>query len=236
MIEAKKSQLFSNLFHLYNQRLLKKTFHRISLKQAKSLPTIGPTLYIANHSSWWDGLLAFYLTRTVLKRDCYAMMTEVGLKAYPFFRKIGGYSINKDNPKDVIRSLAYTRRLLDLSKGIWVFPQGKEEHLEKRPLLFQPGVSRVIRQVNTVTVVPITFYYTFLHEQRPEVFISIGESLPAPRLQAFSLQKDLTTFLEDILTEQLNNQKQEVVNETFEAYDVIIHGKKSISKQIEVSK
>ncbi len=235
MIEAKKSPFFSKLFNLYNQRLLKKSFHRVYLKHAHSTPTDHPTLFIANHSSWWDGLLVLSLTQTVVNNDCYAMMSEAGLKSFPFFRKLGGYSINKDNPKDVIHSLAYTKRLLEQSKGVWIFPQGQEEHLEKSPLLFQPGVARIIQQVPSVTVVPVTFYYTFRHHQRPEVFITIGDNVSPTTLQNISSRKDLTTFLEKVVTEQLTKQKHDIILEALNDYKVILHGKKSISQQIEVS-
>lgn len=229
MIDAKKSALFTKIFHYYNERLLKKSFYRIYLKQKSSLPD-GPVVFIANHSSWWDGLLAFYLTRTVIHQDCYAMMTEKGLKSYPFFRKIGGYSINRDNPKDVIKSLAYTSSLLELQKGVWLFPQGKEEHLEKRPLLFQPGISHVVERTSCVTVVPVSFYYTFRHNQRPEVFVSIGEGIKKEHLSSLLSKKAITAFLEDVVTTQLDEQRTEVIEGILEDYQILLQSKLSFSE------
>ena len=46
-------------------------------------------LLIANHSSWWDGLVTFYLNNAVLKTDLYAMMSEQGMKDFPFFNELG---------------------------------------------------------------------------------------------------------------------------------------------------
>ncbi|MFN7249714.1 MAG: lysophospholipid acyltransferase family protein [Anaerobacillus sp.] len=233
MIEARKSPFFSQIFHYYNRRLLKKSFHHLYLNQQTDPIATSPTLYIINHSSWWDGLITFYLTKTVIEQDCYAMMTEQGLTSFPFFRKIGGYSINKDNPKDVIKSLAYTKKLLKLAKGVWIFPQGKEEHLEKRPLLFQSGVSRLITQVPDLTVIPITFYYTFLHDQHPEVFITIGEKLPRSTLDSFSSKQEMTHYLEQVVTDQLDRQKHEIITAQFDQYEILLRGNRTVSEKFQ---
>ncbi len=230
MIKAQKSRQFTQLFHLYNERLLKKSFYRVYLQCEMPPPTRGSTLYIANHSSWWDGLIAFYLTKKTIQQDCYAMMTEEGLNAYPFFRKLGGFSINKTNPKDVIRSLSYTKQLLEASKAVWIFPQGAEYHLEKRPLEFEHGVSHLVMRIPDVQVIPITFYYTFLHEQKPEVFIKIGQKFDSSELVSFNNKRELTLYLERVVTNQLNQQRQAIIEDNFSSYNILLKGRKNISE------
>lgn len=61
MFEAKKSKVAAWMFHLVQQRLLNRYFHKIWLAIEEPLPK--NALFIANHSSWWDGLIFFQLEK-----------------------------------------------------------------------------------------------------------------------------------------------------------------------------
>ena len=65
------------------------------------------------------------------------MMDEPGLKQYPFFRKLGAFSINREQPKEIVQSLRYSKKLIDQNMPVWLFPQGEIQHQEIRPLEFQ---------------------------------------------------------------------------------------------------
>ncbi|MBP3951103.1 lysophospholipid acyltransferase family protein [Bacillus suaedae] len=228
MIKAEKNKWFNHMFHLYTKHwLLKRSFYRIHIRGC--LPTSKePLLLVANHSNWWDGLIAFYLSMSVCKHDCYAMMSEDGLIAFPFFKKLGAFSVNPAKPRSLVQSMTYATDLLHQNKAIWVFPQGEEEHLEKRPLQLHDGTSYLLERVPHAHLIPITFYYTFLHNQRAELFIDIGRDL-TPTMKSFN-KKEKTIKLESHLTEQLNSQREAIITESTEDYQVLLYGQKTVSE------
>ena len=97
MIPAKKNYLFDKGFELYLNPLLRRSFSGL-LGRGIQKPPANPVIFIANHSSWWDGLLFFFLNRTVWKHDIHMMMDEKGLVEYSFFRFLGAFSINRAKP------------------------------------------------------------------------------------------------------------------------------------------
>lgn len=211
MIEAKKSRLFERGFALYLFPLMRRSFSHFLGYDIRQIPR-QPAIFIANHSSWWDGLLFFFLNRTVWKHDIHMMMHEKNLEKYKFFRNLGAFSIDKQNPKDIIRSLQYAEELLRQGKSVVLFPQGDEFHQEIRPLAFHSGIGYMLEKQPKVPVIPITFYYSFRHDQKPEVWIHQGPSLFIEEIPGSS-RKEKSAYLQQYLTSQLDGLKQNVIAE-----------------------
>ncbi|GAE27765.1 phospholipid/glycerol acyltransferase [Halalkalibacter wakoensis JCM 9140] len=228
MIIAKKSIIFQKAFHLYNVRLLKKSFYSIYLYEQERFQPDRPVLFLLNHSSWWDGLVSYFLSQSIISSDSYVMMSEEGLTKYPFFRKLGAYSVTRQTISGLKQSLTYTETLLKGNKSIWMFPQGEEQHLEKRPLHFQEGAAFLAKRLTDLTVVPITYYYSFGHEQQPDLYIQIGSAI---RYSQDSSRKQLTSVFETTVTNQLNKQRGCIIDKKIGHYSVILHGKPTISER-----
>lgn len=211
MIEAKKSHLFERAFALYLFPLMRRSFGHFLGQNIRTIPT-QPAIFIANHSSWWDGLLFFFLNRTVWKHDIHMMMHEKNLEKYKFFRKLGAFSIDKKNPKDIIRSLQYADELLKSGKSVVLFPQGDEFHQEIRPLTFHSGIGYMLEKHPEVPVISITFYYSFRHEQKPEVWIHQSDSLSIEEIPGTS-RKEKAASLQQMLTNQLDELRKNVISE-----------------------
>ncbi|MGG3267878.1 lysophospholipid acyltransferase family protein [Priestia aryabhattai] len=226
MIYPKKNSIFERFFQLFVTYQLKKQFYRIHL-HIEELPKDKKMLLIANHSSWWDGLVTFYLNNAVLKTDLYAMMSEQGMKDFPFFQRIGAFSVNAASPKHTVESLRFASRLLADKKAVLIFPQGKEEHLEKRPLAFSEGPAFLLKKQSDVEVIPITYYYTFRHDQRPELFIWVGQAVFYDLANA---REDITKTLAGAVTDQLDHQKQKIIQENDEEFTVLLKGRKTLSE------
>lgn len=180
MIPAEHSPAFRVLFDLYNRRyLLPRAFRRIDLYGSldAGVERERPILYIANHSSWWDGLLLFHLWRRSGEDRHYVMMDEEQLAKYRFFRKLGAYSVDKSAPGSSRASLRYTEELLARGNRVWLFPQGDIRHLESRPLALRRGAEYLLRRVPQAAVVPVTFYYTQGLHSKPEASLEIGRPM-----------------------------------------------------------
>ncbi|WP_100372552.1 lysophospholipid acyltransferase family protein [Bacillus sp. FJAT-45037] len=231
MIKADKQAWFQSMLHAYNKYwLLRRNFYTVHLN-GRVPETDRPILLIANHSSWWDGLISFYLSEQHIKHDCYAMMGEDGLKEFPFFRKIGAFSVNPNNPRSLLQSLRYGKDKLARNQAVWMFPQGAEQHLEKRPLDFMGGVAYLLEDRPDVLVVPVTYYYTFMHEQQPELFIQIGTAIEHSDLGADRTSK--TVYLETYITKQLDHQKERLIQGNIEDYQPVITGRRTVSEWLQ---
>lgn len=220
MIAAKKSRLFEKGFAVYLLPLLRRSFSHLLGRDIQKIPE-KPVIFIANHSSWWDGLLFFLLNHTVWKHDIHMMMHEKNLKKYSFFRYLGAFSIDKQNPKDIIRSLQYAEKLLAEGKSVVLFPQGDEYHQEIRPLAFSTGIGYLVEKHPDVPVVPITFYYSFRHEQKPEVWIQQSSPLSIEEIAGTS-RKERTAFLQETVTDQLDALKKEAIAENVAKFNDLL--------------
>ncbi|TKI48135.1 acyl-phosphate glycerol 3-phosphate acyltransferase [Lysinibacillus tabacifolii] len=212
MFEAKKSKVAAWMFHLVQQRLLNRYFHKIWLAIEEPLPK--NALFIANHSSWWDGLIFFQLEKRQKVPPIYMMTHEDGIKQVPIFKWIGAFSVNSQSTKHVVQSLRYAQKLLYEEKSVALFPQGGEVHLEARPLQFQKGAAFLAGKSPRIPVIPVTIYYTFRHMIKGEVWISIGGPIETEGRNS----EILTQHFEEIMTAQLNSLKQDVVTNHYEKY------------------
>ena len=205
MISAEQAPAFRALFDFYNRRyLLPRAFRSFGLYGTldAGVERERPILYIANHSSWWDGLLLYHLWRRSGEHNHYVMMDEAQLSEYRFFRKLGAYSVDKSAAGASRASLRYTERLLGEGARVWLFPQGDIRHLESRPLELQRGAAHLLRRVPHTAVVPVTFYYTSGLHSKPEVSLMIGQ--PLTENWAASDGVVTTQLLNSTLTAQLD--------------------------------
>jgi len=229
MIQADKSRWFEKLFAPYNTRLLRKGFHKVWVSGGMELESGKPTLYMANHISWWDGLLAFELNRSLLRQEVYALMSEEGLRSFRFFRKLGAYSIDRSSPSSIRSSLAYTSELLS-RKGtsVWLFPQGDIRHQDARPLRLKPGVGLLLERLPDIQVVPVSFYNTFRLDQKPEAFIRIGPPWATAERRDLSRRR-LVEEAEELLTRQADALRDTVIADEIEGFYPLTAGYSSTS-------
>lgn len=198
MKEANKSKLAESVFHTYvDHALIRRHFHRV-LYRADDLPV--PGLMLATHSSWWDGMILFHLDQTCLYHDPYVMIDQAGLARFPFFSRLGAFSVDRTSFADIKTSLHYAKERLQNGSSVWMFPQGEERHQEDRPLRLASGATHLTRHTDHVSLV--AFYYSYGHEQQPDVYIRTRRFHPLPdersSAQAKRLTAELTALYDDI--------------------------------------
>lgn len=212
MQKAQKNKLAEQAFHLYlKERLIRKQFHRI-LYRPDDLPV--PGLMLATHGSWWDGMILFHLDQSILHQNPYVMIDEHGLKRFPFFSRLGAFSINRDSLKDVKMSLNYAKERLQEGSSVWMFPQGEERHQEERPLQLASGATYLAKAARSVSI--FSFYYSFSHEQQPDVYIRTRQiEIPPGRTS------NQTEFLTAAMTRLYDDVRLDAMSENVEAYQVL---------------
>ncbi|WP_214847521.1 lysophospholipid acyltransferase family protein [Exiguobacterium sp. s193] len=197
MQKAQKNRLAERAFHFYlKERLIRKQFHRV-LYRPDDLPM--PGLMLATHGSWWDGMILFHLDQSLLHQDPYVMIDEDGLARFPFFSRLGAFSINRDSLKDVKVSLNYAKERLQQGSSVWMFPQGEERHQEERPLQLASGATYLAKAARSISL--FSFYYSFGHEQHPDIYIRTRHvHLPDGRssVQTDHLKQEMTRLYDDV--------------------------------------
>jgi 1-acyl-sn-glycerol-3-phosphate acyltransferase len=221
MLEAKKSVWFEKVFAVYNRNLLKRRFHSLQVSGLDFLRDNNaqiPLIVYANHSSWWDGLVAFEIFRQA-KLDAFYMMEEKHLKNLFLFQKLGAFSIVRENGREAIKSINYSADLLKKNGGtLLIFPQGEILPNDARPIKFYTGLPRIIAQIGKVYAVPMAMRYEFLGEFKPQIFVKIASPELVETDSNFKAKEKTNVFAERI-TENLDKLKTDIVNKNLAVYE-----------------
>jgi chlorobactene lauroyltransferase len=213
MIKAKKSALFETIFLAYTRNLFRRRFRRLNLLGLENLRERErdlPLVLYANHSSWFDPLAAFVVSKEA-GLDAFAMMEEKNLAKLPFFRRIGAFSVVRENPREAVKSLNYAADLLlaKPNRAVWIFPQGAIQPNDRRPLRLYNGTAKLIEKCGTALAAPVAMRFEFLIDFKPEAFVQVGQ------LEKFSNIADvkkLTNHLAANLTNTLDELKNRIIN------------------------
>lgn len=218
MLRANKSIWFEKLFGVYNRNLLKRNFHSFRVQNLQALKNSDknfPLIIYANHSSWWDGLILFEL----LKKsdfDSYVLMEEKQLNKYRLFRKLGAFSIVRENFRESIKSLNYAVEILSTGKNktLLIFPQGEIFPNDIRPLKFFNGLAFLVEKLEKCILIPCSIRLEFIQNFKPEIFVKFGE------IEFYSQTKNLkrnflTKQFEETLTANLDSLKSDIIENKF---------------------
>ncbi len=127
-------------------------------------PTAG-CVVVANHHSWWDGYLAWFLARRERRRFG-VLVDRATLRRYPFFERVGAIDTT------ALRSAVRVAR-----SGAWlfVFPEGR---LGPAGALapFAPGAATIAR-LGDVPALPMAWRVVVRGGQYPEVYVRQGAAL-----------------------------------------------------------
>jgi 1-acyl-sn-glycerol-3-phosphate acyltransferase len=230
MITAEKSRLINRLFGFYLARILRKHFYRINISGEENFISASmPVIIYANHTNWWDGFVAYFLTSKLWKKDDYLIMDIKQMKTYSFFKYLGVFSIDNSNANETLKAVNYAAALLkNKDRCLWIFPQGEMEVQDKQPLIFRRGIEKIAEKTGTLSLIPAAFRYEFINEQRPEIFIKIGEPIKFSKNETPA--ESLSVILQNRLENELGSLKKMVQNKSFKDFNVVFRGKESRNK------
>ncbi len=214
----------------------RKSFDRIHFRvrgtydaELRSLPLI----VCANHFSWWDGYVA-KLAERQLGVDGYLMMEEAQLRRYFFFSWTGCFSVNRQDARSAMQSLQYAARLLKQKprRFVWLFPQGEIAPNDRRPLVFYSGAAHLARMTSPALLWPVATRIEFLAEQRPDLFISMGEPFRIDQAETRTpgFLKLYTKRLEEAVTAELDQLRADVIASDYSSFQIIMQGKSSTNR------
>ena len=224
MLEAKKTVWFEKVFAVYNRNLIKRRFHSLQVSGLDFLRDKNaeiPFIVYGNHSSWWDGLVAFEIFRQA-KLDAFFMMEERQLKNLFLFQRLGAFSIVRENGREAVKSINYSAELLKKSsRTLLIFPQAKIVSNDARPIKFYNGLSRIIEKIGKVYAIPLAMRIEFLGEFKPQIFVNIGLPELIKTDEVF-IAKEKTNMFAERLTTNLDKLKTDITNKNFKSFEKII--------------
>jgi 1-acyl-sn-glycerol-3-phosphate acyltransferase len=190
-----------------------------------------PTLFVANHSNWWDGFLAFLVTRA-LGLAFHVLMEARHLARYRAFLRVGALPLRRGQPRAAYADLSAAIAYLRPRAGLWVFPQGERRPPRERPTGCERGAAHLVRQAGVpIRICPVAFRYVFAGEQLPEAFVMVGDewrpSEPLPR------RDSLTVALEQRMGQTLDALDARLDVENLAGFRVLAAGRMSVNKRLD---
>lgn len=203
------------VFRPYVYGLMKRHFASINL--LGELPEIDPKyplLLVPNHSTWWDGFFVYLLNDRIFHREPYLMMSEKQLQRYPFFARLGVYSVAQ---KSVFSSLRYSVRILESDQNVMLcmFPQGELTLWDARPLNYKRGVEWILSQYGErVNLLPLAIKTAFTDQKKPETFVLLDQNYVFDQASFPGidwLERRETKLLEDLRNRILHKEREQVL-------------------------
>lgn len=193
MIEAARSPRFVRWFGHHVESKLRATFcavHVRGLDRLRGYKAQTPLLIISNHSAWWDPLVAIWLcTRKLDDVAAYGMMDAANLQRLRFFRWMGAFGVDLGSRRDGAQVARYALRLLEDPRTlVWIYPQGAERPPHE-PLHFLPGAAGIARRAPNARVVPVAVQYVFEGQEKPSLYISVGNVMTREHAADVSAQQ-----------------------------------------------
>lgn len=147
MIKPKENKLIHHFFAWYIKFIIKKDFKTFTFNTIEKAELENQAiLLLANHTSWWDGFLLFYLNKLYFKKNFHVLILEETARKIWFMKYLGAFSINKQS-KSIIESIDYAAQLLDDNSNlVLIFPEGKLYSSHKKNLSFEKGLTHIINQ------------------------------------------------------------------------------------------
>ena len=183
MIPAKENKWFIAIFRRYVWLLFYRRFKYVWLRRESPPEPSQPVIYYGNHNSWWDGIIPFLLNEYVLgHRHGRAMMEEKQMRQYPFFSRIGAFSIDLEESRSAVSSLRYAVRHLSRPDScLFIYPEGRILPATDSPKTFKAGLGWLLKQLPEVSVIPLAVHLHTLDYDKPELFIHLGKPVAVNR-------------------------------------------------------
>jgi chlorobactene lauroyltransferase len=222
-------------FSRYFRNLAAKQFTSVryaALDDASGWEPGVPTLFLGNHTTWWDGIFG-WLLMVELGFTPHVLMEAVNLERYAAFKWIGTIPVRRDSLRGAYEDLRKAQAYLRPGTGLWIFPQGNRRPALERPDRLERGAAQLAASAGRrVRLVPVAFRYPFLSEQLPEGFVLLGE----PWFVEPGAAPDRRVLTDDIgarLSATVDVLDARLATEALDDFRVFVAGRLSINKRMD---
>jgi 1-acyl-sn-glycerol-3-phosphate acyltransferase len=174
MLYPQKNKFIKWFFHHYILNLVKRNFRQVNFNFIE-VSKNKSVLLLANHFSWWDGFLLYYINHKVLKKQFHVMVIEKTVQKVSFFKYMGAFSVNKKT-REILTSLDYAAKLLnDPENLVLIFPQGKlfSNFIDK--VSFEKGLLKILQSAaGKFQIVHAATFIEGLQYKKPSVNVYLA--------------------------------------------------------------
>lgn len=194
-------------FKWYVRFLCKIRFRNVWLSSNYKADKVKSTLFLLNHNYWWDGLIPLVLNEFVFKQEARAVMEDKQMQKYPFFARIGAFSIDRSNLRSAINSLDFGGNWLEgQNHSLYLYPEGKITS-PGTELTLESGFTRILKNYKGFETVLIALLITYDQFDKPELYIEVSEPVKFnPGLGKAEMVTHIQTNLREMLV-QLNSSE-----------------------------
>lgn len=102
------------------------------------------------------------------------MMEDKQMIKHPFFRKLGAFSINREDKRHSLTALKYALKSFERpSASLYIYPEGTITPTGS-PMQFEGGLAWLSGKLPKVDVVPIGIYIHTIRRDKPELHLQAG--------------------------------------------------------------
>ena len=221
-------------FERYLRYLAARQFAAVHLRRPAEGTAPGPpqpTIFVANHTNWWDGFLAYLVGRS-LGTTFYVLMEARHLARYRFFLRVGALPLDRAPAPRAYADLERARGALSPSAGLWVFPQGARRPAAEPLASLESGAAHLALTAGTpVRICPVGFRYGYLGEHLPEAFAWVGESwvVPPESVDRRTLTREIGERISAVV-DRLDGASRE---ERLDEFQILVRGSISLNKRLD---
>ena len=161
-----------------------------------------PTIFVANHISWWDGFFIILLRRQLIGASLHhSVMLNSELAKFPFLKKIGCLGISPKSKDSISSVFLQIKSFFELSTSasLAYFPQGEITPLCARPLLFKKGIEHLLKILPDCQIIPVALHIEPLRFMKPTAYIKTGPPILNSEKPITALE--LKLLIEDLLAD-----------------------------------
>jgi 1-acyl-sn-glycerol-3-phosphate acyltransferase len=202
---------------------------RTSLEGAPPEAGDDPLIVYTNHPSWWDPIHFMLLASHVMPgRRMFGPFDAAALGRYPLFGRLGAFGVDRSTRRGAVEFLATSRAILAAPRTtLWITAQGEFSDPRSRPVVLQPGLAHLVRDLERGLVVPLAVEYPFWNERRPEALSRFGRPIHAGEERERSVE-DLNALLEARLTETVDALAREAVTRDPGRFRTLVLGRTGV--------
>ncbi|MFC7441494.1 lysophospholipid acyltransferase family protein [Laceyella putida] len=229
MIAAEKNERLTPIVHAMVTYVLRRHFARMYVRCSERINVSTPTLYLVNHSHWWDPLFVLWLNHVYLRQDAYVMLQEKARPFFPFLKEQGLFTVDPDHYQEWQAALEVGSELLSARfRSLWVLGQGEVVHQDARPVRFMPGMGSLLEKCEQVQVVPVAIYTSFT-QKRPDVYLHLMDPL-LPDTFVKGHRRQWIAACEKELALELDALRERVIANRLSEYELAWNGYPSLQQ------
>lgn len=135
------------------------------------------------------------------------MMEYKQLHRYPFFRRLGVFSIDLSSSRSSVQSMRYAVQSMERpNAALYIYPQGQTEPFKTQNLQFKKGIGWLAKQLPDADLVPVGIYIHTLESDKPRLKIQVGAPVSVDKTKSTEtindkLEDRLSALLEQLIVD-----------------------------------